>query len=371
MSTRVLAMTRYDGSGASSRVRVYQFIPGLADRGIDVDVSPLFDARYLQTLYSRGRTDWFAVASAYMRRVWRLLRREPADLLWIEYELLPWIPWALERPFAESRTPYVVEYDDAVFHRYDMGSRFVRAVLGTKLDRLMAASACVIAGNEYLATRARAAGAPRVEVIPSVVDLREYSEDHAAFEGREAAGAPAGGRPFTVGWLGSPSTTRYVQLLSRVFARLAASGPLRVVIVGGAPVTMPGVQIEQRPWSKATEARDIAGFDVGVMPLEDSPWERGKCGYKLIQYMAGRVPVVASPVGVNAELAVPDVTGLLASSDDDWVACLGRLRDDPALRRRLGDAGRALVERRYSLDVATPRLATVLTDAVVPRASVL
>jgi glycosyltransferase involved in cell wall biosynthesis len=186
-----------------------------------------------------------------------------------------------------------------------------------------------------------------------------------------AGRSSAEGRPFTVGWLGSPSTTRYVRLLANVFARLAASGPLRVVVVGGTPVTMPGVQVEQRPWSKDTEAGDIAGFDVGVMPLEDSPWERGKCGYKLIQYMAGGVPVVASPVGVNAELAVPEVTGLLASSDDEWVAALGRLRDDPALRRRLGEAGRALVERRYSLDVATPRLAKVLTDLVPSRASVL
>jgi glycosyltransferase involved in cell wall biosynthesis len=363
-------MTRYDSSGASSRVRVYQFIAGLAARGIDVDVAPLFDARYLRALYSREPTDWFAVGSAYMGRVWRLLQRDRSDLLWIEYELLPWIPWMIERPFAQSRTPYVVEYDDAVFHRYDMGSPLVRALLGTKLDRLMASAACVIAGNEYLASRARAAGAARVEVVPSVVDLREYSQP-ASPEGVGAGRSSAEGRPFTVGWLGSPSTTRYVRLLASVFARLAASGPLRVVVVGGTPVTMPGVQVEQRPWSKDTEAGDIAGFDVGVMPLEDSPWERGKCGYKLIQYMAGGVPVVASPVGVNAELAVPEVTGLLASSDDEWVAALGRLRNDPALRRRLGEAGRALVERRYSLDVATPRLAKVLTDLVPSRASVL
>ncbi len=370
MSIRVTAMTRYDASGASSRVRVYQYIPGLAARGIQVDVSPLFDGMYLQTLYSRGRTDWLAVASAYTRRVRHLLRHERADLLWIEYELLPWIPWALERRFVQSRIPYVVEYDDAVFHRYDMGSWPVRAVLGAKLDRLMASAACVIAGNEYLAARARRAGARRIEVIPSVVDVREYVPRDVTGAG-DAPDRSTAERPFTVGWLGSPSTTRYVRSLSRVFARLAASGPLRVVIVGGAPVAMPGVQVEQRGWTKTTEAREVARFDVGVMPLEDSPWERGKCGYKLIQYMAGGIPVVASPVGVNTELAMPNVTGLLATTEDEWVASLERLRSDPDLRRRLGAEGRALVERCYSLDVTTPRLAALLRDVVRMRAGVL
>lgn len=355
MSVRVLALTRYDRAGASSRVRFYQYLPALRAAGVDVVVEPLFDAGYLDRLYAGQPTNWRAVASAYGRRVAHLLGRVDADLVWIEYELLPWLPWTLERWLLPARRPFVVEYDDAVFHRYDLGSAWVRRALGTKLDRLMAAASCVIAGNAYLAARARAAGATRVEVIPSVVDLRSYE--------RPPDEPPAAPRPFTVGWLGSPSTTRYIQSLAAPLARLATTGPLRVLVVGASPVQMPGVTLERRTWSEAREAADIGDFDVGVMPLEDSPWERGKCGYKLVQYMACAKPVGASPVGVNVELARPGETGFLASTPEEWVRGLASLRDDAAVRQRMGQRGRTLVEASYSLQATAPRLAATLTHA--------
>ncbi|MEZ5420594.1 MAG: glycosyltransferase [Vicinamibacterales bacterium] len=192
--------------------------------------------------------------------------------------------------------------------------------------------------------------------MPSVVDLRDYPPPP------EAPATTGIDRPFTVGWIGSPSTTRYVQSLAEVLARVAASGPLRAVAVGASPLVMPGVALEQHPWSKAGEADEIAGFDVGVMPLDDAPWERGKCGYKLIQYMASARPVVASPVGVNVELAIPGVTGEIATTPDDWVGALERLRAMPAERLRLGANGRALVERQYALQVTAPRLAALLHE---------
>lgn len=358
MTPRVLALTRYDEAGASSRVRVYQYLPSLAAAGLDVVVEPLFDADYLARLYAGRRTRWDRIAARYARRMWRL-RRPVADLLWIEYELLPWLPWAVERRWLPADLPYVVEYDDAVFHRYDRGSPAVRALLGRKLDHLMASAACVIAGNSYLAARASAAGARRVEILPSVVDLRDYPRPSPA---SGASTADHDDRPFTVGWIGSPSTTRYLQSLAGVLARLAAGGPLRVVAVGASPLDMPGVALEQHPWSKAAEAAEIAAFDVGVMPLDDAPWERGKCGFKLIQYMACARPVVASPVGVNTELAIPGVTGDLAAAPDEWVTALERLRAMPEQRMRLGRNGRELVERRYALQVTAPRLAALLGD---------
>jgi glycosyltransferase involved in cell wall biosynthesis len=367
MSLRVLALTRYDSAGASSRVRVYQYLPLLAAAGIHVDVEPLLDDDYITRLYARRATNWLRIARAYAARMWRLRRRPRVDALWIEYELLPWLPWLLERQLLSTGVPYIVDYDDAVFHRYDLAGRLVRALLGRKLDRLMASAACVVAGNEYLAARARAAGARRVEIVPSAVDLRDYpapavggsTPSIPAIDRNQAGESHAG---FTVGWLGSPSTTRYVHALADVFSRVAASGPLRVVVVGGSTVEMPGVTLEQRAWSKASEAAEIARFDVGVMPLDDGPWERGKCGYKLIQYMACGKPVVASPVGVNVDLAIPGETGEIASTPAEWVAALERLRADPGRRAREGQCGRALVERRYALQVTAPRIAALLKE---------
>lgn len=383
MTPRVLALTRYDRAGASSRVRVYQYLPWLERRGLDVTVAPLFDSTYLERLYQGRPTAWMDVVKAYARRIRLLAARPQFDVLWIEYELLPWLPWFIERAFLPPRTRFLVEFDDAVFHRYDLGRPAVRALLGRKLDRLMAKAWCVVAGNAYLAERAHRAGARRVDIVPSVVDLDEYPAPSGdSVDGAVAASSTQPSRavdvassdktfrdsatasePFTVGWLGSPSTTRYVQSLAPVFERLAQSGPLKVVVVGASPVTMPGVHLEQKTWSKVTEAQDISMFDVGVMPLDETPWERGKCGFKLIQYMACGRPVVASPVGVNVELAIPSVTGALASTADEWVRSLETLRADATLRSRLGSAGRALVERRYSLQVTAPVMANLLHEA--------
>ena len=117
------------------------------------------------------------------------------------------------------------------------------------------------------------------------------------------------------------------------------------------------------PCSLQTEAAELARCDVGIMPLPDAPWERGKCGYKLIQYMASGLPVVASPIGANREIVIPGETGFLAAGSEEWAEGLSRLFDDPGLRARMGAAGRAGAERLYSVGATAPRLAQLLHRA--------
>jgi len=349
---RVMAYPRYDALGASSRVRWLQFLPDLSRHGLDIDVSPLLDDEYLRLKYA-GRPTLGAVIRAYLRRAAVLLaRRHKADVVWVEKELWPWAPAWLER-LAWGRRPVVLDYDDAVFHSYDLHrSRLARALFGGKIDRLMRSAAIVVAGNDYLAQRARQAGAPRVELLPTVVDLRRY-----AVAARSAL--PDG--PLRIGWIGSPATIAYVRQLAAPLAALATKRRIVLRLIG-ATLDLPGVPTEHVPWTEAGEVQAIAELDVGVMPLPDSPWERGKCGYKLIQYLACGVPVVASPVGVNTAIVQPGQNGYLAATDAEWVQALTCLADDAALRRRLGAHGRALVESRYSLQVAAPKLAAWLHE---------
>jgi len=280
--------------------------------------------------------------------------RRRYDVVWIEYELMPFLPALLEHLFLRGGPPRVVEYDDAVFHRYDRHrSALVRTLLGAKIDRLMRGAAVVVAGNAYLADRARAAGARDVAIIPSVVDLDRYP-----------VVPPAAGGPPVIGWIGSPSTAVALDVIAPALARVCAGGRARVVLVG----VTPGLRAwpfpcEERPWVDGREAADIAGFDIGVMPLADEPWSRGKCGFKLVQYLACGRPAVASPVGVNPDIVIDGETGLLASTGDEWVAALDRLIGDGALRARLGAAGRAHVEARYALQRTAPLVADVLRRA--------
>lgn len=350
----VLLLSRYDRLGASSRIRSYQFLPALAASGIDVAVCPMLDDEYLRAR-ATGARPLGSILRAYARRVRDVLSHRREAVVWLEYEALPWLPDVLERALLAGARPLVVDYDDAIFHRYDLHrSKVVRALLGDKIRRIMRRASVVITGNDYLATYARDAGAARVEVIPSVIDISRYRQKPPRVD---ADGC-------RVGWIGSPSTVAYLRSLEPVFRRLSDIPGLRVVNIGGTPWTTTGLAVENRPWSEATEVDDILSLDIGIMPLPDEPWERGKCGFKLIQYMGCALPVVASPVGANAVIVEHGRTGFLAASHDEWIVALRMLLGDPALRDRLGRAGYERARACYSLEVAAPRLGSVLTDAL-------
>lgn len=345
----VLALTRYGPLGASSRVRMYQFVPALRGLGVDVTAVPLLGDAYVARRYRGASAGGAFLLRAYAARFREALRGRRFGAVWVEKELLPFAPAWLESLLL-SGMPVVVDYDDATFHTYDLHpSRAVRALWGHKIDRLMRRADLVVAGNPYIASRAAASGARRVDILPSVVDLKRYGP---------VAPEPAG--PFTVGWIGSPGSEAVLEPFRDMAVKLASAPDTRVVLVGASERALPGVRHETWPWSEDTEVRDMQRFHVGIMPLSDTPWERGKCAFKLIQYMAAGRPVVASPVGANAEVVADGVSGFLASGPDEWAEHLGRLRSDPALRARMGEEGRRRVESTYSLGEAAPRLATLL-----------
>lgn len=346
-------LTRYERSGASSRLRLMQYAASLESQGLTSSVEPFLDESYLQRFYAGDSTIAPALA-AYARRTAQLLCTRRIDLIWLEKEALPWLPWIIERTLLPSAVPLVVDYDDAVFHRYDMHrSASVRRLLGRKLDKLMASASVITAGNRYLADRAAAAGAHRVEIVPTVVDLSAYPHRTEPL----SANAPV------IGWIGTPSTwTEYMAPMMPLLTKVAHAGGTRIVAVGAGRAAAMHPLLDNLPWTEESEVVRIHEMDIGIMPLTDTPWARGKCGYKLIQYMACGIPVIASPVGVNAEIVEHGVNGFLASSASDWKNALQTLLQDPGLRARMGEAGRRKVEREYSLQIWGPRVAQILQD---------
>jgi glycosyltransferase involved in cell wall biosynthesis len=350
---KVLLLSRYGRLGASSRIRSYQYLPFLEAQGVHVTVSPLFLDTYLHGLYSGRRIEIRSLFHAYFRRVRYLLQSGQFDLFWVEYEVLPWLPAWVEGFLALRKTPYLVDYDDAIFHRYDMNSRsVVRMLLGRKIDGIMRRAAQVIVGNQYLAERAWKSGARQVAILPSAVDLDRYGVERG--KTREV---------FTVGWIGSPTTVPYLDLALPAIDKFAKDQDARLVLVGSGKVPIKGLRVETREWSEETEVREIKRFDVGIMPLPDDPWSQGKCGYKLVQYMACAVPVVASPVGVNKEIVRNGLNGFLAEGKEDWVRALNILYESASQREEMGKAGRALVEEKFCLQVTAPRLLSLLRSA--------
>ena len=214
-------------------MRTLQFIPWLEANGFSVKVSPLFDDLYVERLYA-GQIAWPTVIKGYARRVARLLDQRKFDVIWLEKEALPWIPAFFEKLLLHRSVPYVADYDDAIFHYYDIHRNpIVRAVLADKVDQVMHAAEIVSAGNPYIALRARAASAPRVEIVPTVVDLTRYQ----VFE------APGVGPP-AIGWIGSPGTAGFLRLIETTIAEFVNAGRARMVAVGVKHSPLPSLPLE-------------------------------------------------------------------------------------------------------------------------------
>jgi glycosyltransferase involved in cell wall biosynthesis len=352
---RALVLSRYGRLGASSRLRMLQYFSALEANGISPELATFFDDAYLTSTY-RGKAKLPHAMKSYITRISTMISSKDFDLLWIEKELLPWLPWGIEKALLPKNVPIIVDYDDAVFHQYDLHRHdLVRKFLGRKIDTVMAHSALVMAGNAYLGERAKAAGAKRIEIVPTVVDVNHY---------RVRSGFDSHSRQ-AIGWIGTPSTwAEYMEPILPTLTELAYQHGARLISVGAGEAADAYPYIENWPWSEETEVARIQMMDIGIMPLTDTPWARGKCGYKLIQYMACGVPVVASPVGVNSEIVEHGVNGFLASTEEEWREAIGTLLNDSSLRRRMGDAGRNKVEQSYSIQTWGTRVAKMLRRSV-------
>ncbi len=350
---RVLALTRYSSLGSSSRMRFYQYVPYLTSCGIEVQIMPLLGDGYLRALFKFKQPPILPIIWSYINRIGTYINARSFDLLWIEKEMFPWLPAWAETFLINRGIPYVVDYDDAVYHRYGLHRNpLVRACLGKSIDAVMQHATSVVVGNNYLAEYARRAGAGKIEYLPTVVDIDRY---------------PPGGKTskqFRIGWIGSPITAPFLGLIQDALNEVCQQTGAHIVLIGaGDRDPLPGLASEILPWSEDSEVANIQSCDVGIMPLPDEPFSRGKCGYKLIQYMSGGLPVVASPVGVNKHIVEEGITGFLTSSKQEWIQALVTLYHDAGLRSSMGQAGRQKVEKEYTLQITAPKLKEILIEA--------
>ena len=335
--------------GASSRLRTLQYIPFLENKNLSITTQSLFDEEYLARIYAHKKNSPLKIARLYMSRALTLFSAFKYDIIWIEKEIYPYLPAFAERALKIFGKPYIVDYDDAIFHNYDLSKNpIIRSVLGGKIDAVMRNSTCVIAGNNYLAERAKSAGASQIEIIPTVVDHTRYMPRRSDCSGRPV-----------IGWIGSPSTQKYVVDLFPVLVKVCSIHNARLLLVGATSKIIPellGLDVEILPWSEEREVEFIQKMDIGIMPLANAPWERGKCGYKLIQYMACAIPVIASPVGANIEIIKNSCAGVLANDLNDWEIALTTMLSSNESRKTMGLLGRECVEKKYSINAQAPLL---------------
>lgn len=339
----VLFLTKYDQSGASSRYRTYQYLPFL--NCINCTVSPLLRKQYLEKSYANEHVfNASEIVKSFFRRLNSLFYASNYDLLIIEYEIFPYFPPVFEKWLTWKNIPYIVDYDDALFHQYDHHKNFlVRYMLKNKISKVMKFSSQVIVGNSYLANYAKKSGAQKIITIPTVVNLKNYALSQSYCKKKK----------FTIVWIGSPSTSPYLLEVLPALQALKQRHDYCLRLIGAGKIDLPEIDVEWLSWQQDKEVEYLSQCHVGIMPLPDTPWTRGKCGFKLIQYMACRLPVVASPVGINQRI-VKGNNGYLASEPEEWLVAFEQLIKNPIKGVLKGEQGRLYVEQLYSLQ-ATKR----------------
>lgn len=346
--SKLLLLTKYDNKGASSRYRFLQYIPYLKAAGFECVISPLFDDSYVNKYVNFQKINKFEIFKYLINRIVAVCTSYKFKLVVLEKELIPYAPALLERILNIIGVPYVVDYDDAIFHQYDCHTNsIVRIILKKKIAVVMRNAQLVIAGNSYLANYAQQAGAKRIEIIPTVIDITKYSSIRETKKNDDV---------FRIVWIGSPSTYQHVKAIMPALAQICIEHQSKLLLIGAGNREIHESWIEVRSWSEVSEIKNIQLGDVGIMPLPNTLWARGKCGFKLIQYMACGLPVIASPVGVNTDIVEHGKNGFLASSLEDWIKFIIILRNNKVLRTKMGNYGRNKVETHYCVQVTAPRL---------------
>jgi len=348
--------------GAAIRYRLIQFFPMLDQEGFHCTLSSFLSPAGYAIFYKRGllaRKLLYALLG-FLRRLGDLLRAIQADIVVVQREAAPFGPaifeWIIGRIL---RRPVIYDIDDPVFVPYvspTYGALLSRLKFPGKTRTLVRISRKVICASQYVLRYVQSAGNDGI-IIPTIVDTNVFKPLH-----RPPRDLPV------IGWVGSHSTAQYLKLIAEAMQRLAHRRAFLLRVVGAERlIVIEGVHVENVEWTLDGELGFFQGLDIGVYPIIEDDWSRGKTGFKAIQYMSVGVPPVCSPVGEVPEVVEDGVTGFLAATTEEWVDRLDQLLSDPDLRARMGSAGRRAVEEQYSIDRWGPVLVRVMQEAVEGR----
>lgn len=342
---KILFLPKHEYMGASSRYRTLQYLPYIKEQNICFDVKPLFSDDYLKYKYKYGKENKTITLKRILGRIKTVLfDASEYDVLVIEKELIPYTPAILEWYLKFRKIPYIVDYDDAVWHNYDLHRKsIVRFLFKNKISTVMKYATSIIAGSEYIKDYAIKFN-KNIHKIPTVIDISKY----------QCVDVNNKSDKFIVGWIGSPSSSQYILSVSDTLKKFTDEYHAIVHLIGFDLKLLSQLlfKYEVIPWSEESEVLEICKFDVGLMPLIDSYFERGKCGFKLIQYMGCKKPVIASPTGENSVIVEENINGFLANSEKEFYEHLKFLYNHQDEGVDFGINGFEKVDKYYTLQVA-------------------
>ena len=343
MKKKIIFFTKYTIAGPSSRYRTYQYAPYFLKEDYQIKYNPLFPAKYITALYKNQRKPWLTLFLCYIRRFFQILFLRRYHIIFIEYELFPFMPFVIEKLLLYNKRNIILDYDDAVFHNYDKNSNSVaRILLNKKIPQLLELANIVITGSPYL-TNWVSKYNPKVIEIPTSINFQSYQKP-IDFDIKDS---------FTVGWIGSSSTSKHILTIKEALSLFCEQTPnAKVVLVGfnrQLQYKLKNNKIELVEWQSKTELNLLYNFDVGIMPLDDTDFSKGKCGFKLIQYMACGKPTISTPLEANVKI---DRNGenLFATTTTQWFNALVHIHNNRQYFKQVGKRNRHIIRNYYSVE---------------------
>lgn len=334
---KILFLSKYNRDGASSRYRFYNYKPFFKDNDIEFEIRPLLDNNYVLNLYAGKKVKVLAQKlKSICRRFYFLLTKSANyDLIVIEKELFPNIPYFVEKLLLKGKT-YALDFDDYIATGYKT-NKLKRLFLKRKIDKLAQNASFVTVGNHWYFEEIKS---NNLIYLPTVIDLKKYPKVKEKYETDVV----------TIVWIGSFYTGKYLKIVIPVLQKLAKKYTIKLKVIG-VDIAIDEVNLEIVKWTEDTEVEELLSSDIGIMPLENTIWEKGKCGFKLIQYMACGLPVVATSVPANMEIVDNNVNGFLVESEEDWYIAIENLIISQSNREKFGKSGRSKIESNYSYQV--------------------
>ncbi len=352
---RILFWVPYPTEGASNRYRVEQYFTFLKKEGIEYTIHAFWAKPAFEVLYKEEyflKKIYFFVFGTLCRFL-DILQIYKYDIVFIHRESYPIFGAFFESILAMLKKPVIFDFDDSIFlTSTSQSNNFIEKFkTPQKVIDIIKSSEHIIAGNAYLANFALKYN-PFVSVIPTCIDMEKYHQDLK--KPKETV---------TIGWVGSITTIDFLKPIKNIFIQLSRKYKnINFKIVGG-ELSFPELSnIISKPWALSEEADDLKSFDIGIMPMPDNEWTKGKCGFKAILYMSAGIPCVCSMVGVNTEIIKDGINGFLANNEEEWIDKLSLLIENPGLRQQIGLSGRKTVEERYSLKVNTPKFLEIINE---------
>lgn len=354
---KILFIVPYPTEGPSNRFRVEQYLDYLKKKNILYCLRPFYNSHVYRILHQRGSSIakalyllWFT-----LKRIADVIRAINYDIVFVHRESHPLGGAIFEFLFKAAAGRLIYDFDDSIFLSTDGNARGSAKFIGffrrpSRVKKIISLSDHVIAGNNFLAEYAQRFNS-NVTILPTCIDTAIYKPRAKSHESVNVV----------IGWIGSPWTAIYLSFLNDVFMRIVDRfDNAQIRIVGARNKELEHPRINYRDWTLSSEVEELQQFDIGIMPLSDDEWAKGKCAFKIIQYMSVGIPVVASSVGMNLDVINNNVNGLLVKTEDEWFQGLSHLIQDASLRSSMGQEGRIITQSKYSVTSNAEKLINIL-----------